>query len=838
MRESRNKKELRKLTGGRTRKRSVRSIKGNRKQGRRNAGKRADPRLQKMKQKGVFHRKTFLMSGTREVESQILSSMTRKQKKQWDRLSVKEKEKLLQNVEKKVQKKLEKSSMGAAVKYNPVNSTGKIQNTVRGRYIKQTIAKSAVVTGRDKNGTAVYPAVKTKQNTEIIRKNLQFAGKSSVSSSGKKPGADPTAVRDTKDRKKEASDLAKQRFLEKKQREGKKLGRYRYFSSFETEASYTKAFGLEMKRLSRKQQTEFKHEFTRYLNLMSKQAGEKEKSKKEMQKQRTFAEMQKNSLAFSIQEATAPIAAYGRWKVHQVMLQVMAALAGAISSVVSAVFPFIAVIAAVAGLLAFIAGFIGTTAATWDPATDGMPDPTYVTNTAVQWAEYIAGNDKHGYNDGFFSRWGPDDYSNVTFVVTAFDQAGLHLKKDGATQANKLYEACILDGFWDVTEEVKSQKDLKTGDLLIQLGGTGRIAIYCGKGKMVSAICDENGNQKHGQVGDQTGKEICIENYSNKGWKYVMRYYGDMTLYGGIGADLAEYAKSFVGKLPYVYGGTSLRTGADCSGFVQSVFAHFGYSLPRTAGNQYASGKKVGKNPDNWQPGDIVYYSTTGSVQTEGGTGEHIAIYIGNGKVVEESDPSTGCRISNWNYRSDCLGAARYLPTFDGASILTGKDNATKIWNYLRRTLGCSRAAAAGVMGNIYAECEFNPAAVQSNGVGHGIIQWSWDRWYGANGLQNFASWNNKNWSDLALQLAFFKHEIVEGNLIGSYYPGGWQKYKALTSVAGEGGSAHVFFYSVEYCSYISYGTFLSAEFEQNFACTSKRLAIANSVYNNRGTYP
>ena len=100
-------------------------------------------------------------------------------------------------------------------------------------------------------------------------------------------------------------------------------------------------------------------------------------------------------------------------------------------------------------------------------------------------------------------------------------------------------------------------------------------------------------------------------------------------------------------------------------------------------------------------------------------------------------------------------------------------------------------------------------------------------------------SWLRKvTFTDLALQLAFFKHEAVENNSLAAYFPGGWQKYKALTSVEGDGGTAHVFFYSFEYGGYVSYSTFISSEFEANFACTSKRLAIARSCYNNPGTYP
>lgn len=108
-----------------------------------------------------------------------------------------------------------------------------------------------------------------------------------------------------------------------------------------------------------------------------------------------------------------------------------------------------------------------------------------------------------------------------------------------------------------------------------------------------------------------------------------------------IRSRIVTYALKFEGN-PYVWGGTSLTNGADCSGFTQAIFADFGISIPRTSRTQATGGRRV--SISEIQPGDLIFYARNGTIN-------HVAIYIGNGKVINASSPSTGIRICSYNYR-------------------------------------------------------------------------------------------------------------------------------------------------------------------------------------------
>ena len=106
---------------------------------------------------------------------------------------------------------------------------------------------------------------------------------------------------------------------------------------------------------------------------------------------------------------------------------------------------------------------------------------------------------------------------------------------------------------------------------------------------------------------------------------------------------IVNYAMKFLGN-PYVWGGTSLTKGADCSGFTMSVMKNFGISLPHYSGSQAKSGKRI--KSSKMRPGDLVFYGNSR------GKINHVAMYIGNGQVINAASRRSGIKISTWNYRT------------------------------------------------------------------------------------------------------------------------------------------------------------------------------------------
>ncbi|MDO4296178.1 MAG: SH3 domain-containing protein [bacterium] len=107
--------------------------------------------------------------------------------------------------------------------------------------------------------------------------------------------------------------------------------------------------------------------------------------------------------------------------------------------------------------------------------------------------------------------------------------------------------------------------------------------------------------------------------------------------------QIVNYAMQFLGN-PYVWGGTSLTRGVDCSGFTMQVMRQFGVNLPHYSGSQANSGKRISSS--EMRPGDLIFYTN------KGGTINHVSMYIGNGQVIHAASKRSGIKISSWNYRT------------------------------------------------------------------------------------------------------------------------------------------------------------------------------------------
>ena len=159
--------------------------------------------------------------------------------------------------------------------------------------------------------------------------------------------------------------------------------------------------------------------------------------------------------------------------------------------------------------------------------------------------------------------------------------------------------------------------------------------LFCGD--LVGSILQDKGDESF-------AKEL-VEPEDNRSLYFSLKSVKPAA--SSMGEKIAQYATSFIGKIPYIWGGTSLSYGADCSGFVQSIYKSFGINLPRIAQDQGANGEIV-PDVEDAQPGDVVYW----------GSNPHVGIYLGDGKVVHCSghsyntveNPGTGPMISNVDF--------------------------------------------------------------------------------------------------------------------------------------------------------------------------------------------
>ena len=151
--------------------------------------------------------------------------------------------------------------------------------------------------------------------------------------------------------------------------------------------------------------------------------------------------------------------------------------------------------------------------------------------------------------------------------------------------------------------------------------------------------------------------QTVVSPEDNEAFKYLDITTADIPTYAGNGSvsgnlarvnreDILEYAKQFLGR-PYVWGGTDLWNGCDCSGFVQGVYGHFGIELPRVSRDQGLVGERI--DARDAKPGDLLFYA-------EGGRIYHVIIYMGDGMSIQAHSSSRGIVITNVEYNNVCWG--------------------------------------------------------------------------------------------------------------------------------------------------------------------------------------
>ena len=210
------------------------------------------------------------------------------------------------------------------------------------------------------------------------------------------------------------------------------------------------------------------------------------------------------------------------------------------------------------------------------------------------------------------------EYSDMAFTnVTSFLYVRSEPTKD-SEYVGKLYPGSAMK----ITGTVDEWTPVETGEI------TGYV-------KTEYIICGEEAESIAQQMADNGEEFVYAESRQQEEQRLQAEEEARAAQMENMGQEVVDYACQFIGN-PYVWGGTSLTNGADCSGFVQSVFANFGIALPRTSYEQRSAG--VGISYAEAMPGDLICYDG------------HIGLYIGNNQIVNAMSPSQGIGISSATY--------------------------------------------------------------------------------------------------------------------------------------------------------------------------------------------
>ena len=237
-----------------------------------------------------------------------------------------------------------------------------------------------------------------------------------------------------------------------------------------------------------------------------------------------------------------------------------------------------------------------------------------VVDTSDDWATVALGNDVYGFIHPDYCEYKTYYPTAVTLEEEAAREEAMRRAEEAKAQAAEeaSYEEAADSGE-EVSEDISYSEESVSTDTSYDDGRASPDTSY------------DNGN---------TGTDTTTDSSASD---------------SSLGQQIADYAVQFVGN-PYVYGGTSLTNGTDCSGFTMSVMANFGIGLARTTADQSYGGTSVAIS--DIQPGDLLFYSDGSGIS-------HVALYIGGGQIVHAATESQGIIISNYNYDTPVC-AARY----------------------------------------------------------------------------------------------------------------------------------------------------------------------------------
>ena len=281
-----------------------------------------------------------------------------------------------------------------------------------------------------------------------------------------------------------------------------------------------------------------------------------------------------------------------------------------------------------------------------------------VVDTSGDWATVALGNDVYGFIHPDYCEYKTYYPTAVTLEEEAAREEAMRRAEEAKAQAAEeaSYEEAADNGE-TVSEDASYSEESGSADTSCDNGSASEDTSYDDGSASTDTSYDDGSAST--DTSYDNGSASTDTSYDNGSTSTDTSYDNGSTSTdtttdssasdSSLGQQIADYAVQFVGN-PYVYGGSSLTNGTDCSGFTMSVMANFGIGLARTAADQAYGGTSVAIS--DIQPGDLLFYSDGSGIS-------HVALYIGGGQIVHAATESQGIIISNYNYDAPVC-AARY----------------------------------------------------------------------------------------------------------------------------------------------------------------------------------